>query len=323
MIYTVTLNPAVDRELTVPQIEFDSVLRATRWQVDLGGKGFNVSRMLSALETESVALAFAGGKSGELLHDGLRKLDIGVDFVWVEGETRTNVSIVTEAHDHYVKVNEPGPTVGEEAQAALLQRVSHLARAGDWWVLAGSLPPGVAPAFYAEMIAIVQDAGGYAVLDSSGAALQAGCGAKPAVIKPNDVELAQLTGLPTATVEQTVAAAQTLAEEGLSRAIVSMGKDGALVAEDGDTWLLSPPVIEEKNPIGAGDSLVGGVVYGLAQGLSLHEALGVGDAENDHSFLRLRAEMPMVVAMTACSAGQSNNFSYKPIDFRIDRAGPD
>ena len=81
MIYTVTLNPAVDRELTVKEIAFDSVLRATRWQVDLGGKGFNVSRMLKGLGMHSVALAFAGGKSGELLHDGLREMGVGVDFV--------------------------------------------------------------------------------------------------------------------------------------------------------------------------------------------------------------------------------------------------
>ncbi len=278
MIYTVTLNPAVDRELTVPQIGFDSVLRASRWQVDLGGKGFNVSRMLQALGAESMALAFAGGKSGEILHDGLRALDIGVDFVWVEGETRTNVSIVTEAHDRYVKVNEPGPTVGPAAQEALLQKLRALARDGDWWVLAGSLPPGVAPPYVAQIVRIVQQGGGRLILDSSGAALQEGCTARPYLVKPNDVELAQLTGRPTENVAQTVAAAQALAPLGLSRAIVSMGKQGALVVEEGQSWLLAAPRIEERNPIGAGDSLVGGVVYALAQGASLREAARWGVA---------------------------------------------
>lgn len=278
MIYTVTLNPAVDRELTTPQIAFNTVLRATRWQVDLGGKGFNVSRMLRALGSDSVALAFAGGRSGELLHDGLRELGIGVDFVWVAGETRTNVSIVTEAHDRYVKVNEAGPTVDEEAQAALLQRVRALAREGDWWVLAGSLPPGVAPAYYAQLISVVQEAGGRAILDSSGAALRAGCAAKPAVIKPNDVELAQLTGMPAGTLEETVAAARALVQMGPKRAIISRGKEGALVVDEGQSWLLRAPRIEERNPIGAGDSLVGGVVFALAQGQSLCEAARWGVA---------------------------------------------
>ena len=278
MIYTVTLNPAVDRELTVPQITFDRVLRASAWQVDFGGKGFNVSRMLLSLGAQSVALAFAGGKSGELLHDGLRELGIGVDFIWVEGETRTNVSVVTEQHDRYIKVNEPGPTTGAAAQAALLDRVRDLARAGDWWVLAGSLPPGVAPDIYAQVIATVQGAGARAVLDSSGAALQAGCAAGPYLIKPNDVELGQLTGMPTATLAETVAAARALADMHLPRAIISMGKDGALAVDGEQSWLLAPPPIAERNPIGAGDSLVAGLVYALDEGRSLAEAARWGVA---------------------------------------------
>lgn len=152
MIYTVTLNPAVDRELTVATLEYDTVLRATHWQVDCGGKGFNVARMLAALGLESVALAFAGGRSGELLRDGLQDLGITTDFVWVEGETRTNVSIVSQAHDHYIKVNEPGPTIAAARQAELLDKIRGLAREGDLWVLAGSLPPGVPPTIYADVI---------------------------------------------------------------------------------------------------------------------------------------------------------------------------
>lgn len=278
MIYTVTLNPAVDRELTVPQIVFDRVLRATAWQIDFGGKGFNVSRMLSSLGAESVALAFAGGRSGALLRDGLRDLGIATEFIWVDGETRTNVSVVTEAHDRYIKVNEPGPSVEAAAQEALLERVRNLAREGDWWVLAGSLPPGVAPDFYAQTVETVQQAGARAVLDSSGEALQKGCEARPYLIKPNDVELGQLTGRPTTTTAETVAAAGALADRGLPRAIVSMGKAGALVVDAAQSWLLSAPVIDEKNPIGAGDSLVAGLVYALAQGESLREAARWGVA---------------------------------------------
>lgn len=278
MIYTVTLNPAVDRELTVPDIEFDRVLRATDWQVDYGGKGFNVSRMLLSLGAESVALAFAGGKSGEVLHEGLETMGIGTEFVWVQGETRTNVSIVTEHHEHYIKVNEPGPNVGAEAQEALLQCVRDLARSGDWWVFAGSLPPGVAPGFYGQLIAIVQSVGARAVLDSSGAALRAGCAAAPYLIKPNDVELGQLAGMSTETADETVAAAMALADMGIERAIVSMGREGALAVEGEESWLLRAPGIRERNPIGAGDSLVAGVVYALAQGQTLEEAARWGVA---------------------------------------------
>src|SRR5262245_20079827 len=102
MIYTVTLNPALDRELTVPALVFDEVLRAAESRVDCGGKGFNVSRMLAALGAPSIALGFAGGHTGEMLRDGLTALGIETDFVWVSAETRTNISIVASSHEHHI-----------------------------------------------------------------------------------------------------------------------------------------------------------------------------------------------------------------------------
>lgn len=278
MIYTVTLNPAVDRELTVPAIEFDTVLRATSWRVDYGGKGFNVSRMLKSLGAESVALGFAGGRAGELLRDGLESLGIATDFVWVGGETRTNVSIVTEVHDHYVKVNEPGPTIVAEIQEALLAQVRRLVRPGDWWVLAGSLPPGLPTSIYADLIRLVQEAGAQAVLDTSGAALHGGCAAQPFLAKPNDTEAGKMTGLPVATTADTVAAARAMRDTGVANVVVSLGKKGALATNGTAVWLASSPTIQERNPIGAGDSMVGGLVWGLSQGCDLPEALQWGIA---------------------------------------------
>jgi pfkB family carbohydrate kinase len=132
MIYTVTLNPALDRELTVPALLFDDVLRATETRVDCGGKGFNVARMLAALGAESVALGFAGGHTGAMLRDGLAALGITTDFVWIAGETRTNVSIVAADYSRHIKVNEPGPIVSAREQAALRARSRERARSGDW-----------------------------------------------------------------------------------------------------------------------------------------------------------------------------------------------
>ena len=127
MIYTLTLNPAIDRELLVPEIKFDTVLRASKWQVDFGGKGFNVSRLLVGFETISTALGFVGGDSGKTLESGLQSLGIETDFVWVDGETRTNVSIRSEAETTYIKVNEPGPIISVEYIQALLEQVKVLA----------------------------------------------------------------------------------------------------------------------------------------------------------------------------------------------------
>lgn len=278
MIYTLTLNPAVDRELIVPSIEFDSVLRASAWRVDYGGKGFNVSRMLVSLGTPSVALGFAGGRSGALLQDGLAELGIKTDFVWVEGETRTNVSIVTEAHDHYVKVNEPGPLVPAARQRELMEKISALAKPDDWWVLAGSLPPGVPDDLYAQIISVLRAAGAFAVLDTSGPALAAGCEALPFLVKPNAHEAYNLSGLPVDSPAEITAAAAAIQAGGIPQVVISMGKDGAILTDGQDTWLAESPAIEERNPIGAGDSMVAGLVWGLSRDCSPLEALKWGVA---------------------------------------------
>ena len=278
MIYTVTLNPAVDRELTVPAIEFDTVLRASDWRVDFGGKGFNVSRMLMSLETPSTALGFAGGRAGELLRDGLESLGITTDFVWVDGETRTNVSIVSQENGRYIKANEPGPTIAASDQEILLAQIQRLAQSGDWWVLAGSLPPGVPATFYADIIEILHEAGAKAILDTSGVALEKGCGARPFLAKPNDTEAGQLTGLSVQNQSQIAAAAQAIQATGVDNVVISLGKDGALMASDQQTVFAASPTIRESNPIGAGDSMVGGLVYGLSREQDVAEALRWGIA---------------------------------------------
>lgn len=278
MIYTVTLNPAVDRELTIDEFAFDTVLRAREARVDCGGKGFNVSRMLASLGASSVALGFAGGKSGELLAAMLVSLGIKTAFTWIEGETRTNVSIVTGRHDAYLKVNEAGPTVSAAAQAALLAQIKQLIQPGDWWVLAGSLPPGVPDSIYGEMVALIQSGGGQVILDTSGAALVQGCGERPFLIKPNDSEASSLSGLPIHSPPDAVAVAQKIQQWGPQNVIISLGKAGAIFCDGQAAWLAKSPVIEERNPIGAGDSMVGGLVYGLSQGRPIAEALGWGIA---------------------------------------------
>lgn len=278
MIYTLTLNPAVDRELTVSAMEFDSVLRATEARVDFGGKGFNVSRLLKGMEASSTAVGFLGGRAGELLQDGLKSLGIGTDFVWVPGETRTNVSIVTQSHDHYIKVNEKGPLVDEAKQQELLEKIDSLAGPGDWWVLAGSLPPGVANDFYARIVYVLNKHGAKAVLDTSGESLQMGCAEKPYLVKPNAEEAHVLTGLPMNTPSEIAAAAAEICRLGAQNVVVSMGKAGALLHTAEGTWLTHTPKIQEKNPIGAGDSMVGGLVWALTQDIALKEALGWGVA---------------------------------------------
>lgn len=278
MIYTLTLNPAVDRELTVPDIAYDSVLRASKSQVDFGGKGFNVSRLLQGLGVENTAVGFLGGKAGEILQEGLQSLGIGVDFVWVSGETRTNISIVTPTGGHYIKVNEKGPVIEASKQAELLEKIRTLARPGDWWVMAGSLPPGVPNGFYAEIIRLLNQSGAKTVLDTIGEPLRLGCQEKPFLVKPNTEEARVLTGLPMESAHEVAQAAARIQEMGVENVVISMGKTGALLQSTGNAWLVHSPTIAEKNPIGAGDSMVGGLVWALTGGCSLKEALGWGVA---------------------------------------------
>lgn len=278
MIYTVTLNPAVDRELTVPAMEFDSVLRASESRVDFGGKGFNVSRLLKGLGSDSTAVGFLGGRTGDLLEDGLQSLGIAADFVRVPGETRTNVSIVTHSHDNYIKVNEKGPLVSEEKQKELLEKIDTLAKPGDWWVLAGSLPPGLDDDFYGHIVSVLNEHEANAILDTSGESLRLGCLQKPYLVKPNAEEAHALTGLPMDTSAEIAAAAAEIRRLGAQNVVVSLGKAGALLHTAEEAWLTHTPKIQEKNPIGAGDSMVGGLVWALTRGLPLKEALGWGVA---------------------------------------------
>ncbi len=278
MIFTVTLNPAVDRELTVDDIAFDTVLRASDWRVDCGGKGFNVARMLKSVGVSSVALGFAAGKSGEMLNDKLKSLEIETDFVWVEGDTRTNVSIVSSSTGQYVKVNEPGPTITDADLAQLAKKIGERAKAGDWWVLAGSLPPGVPATYYTELITIIQSAGAKVFLDTSGEALQKNCAAKPQLVKPNDEEAHELTGLPVSTKEEIAAVGKAISVMGPASVIISLGKEGAILVDEGKAWLAASPKIVAANPIGAGDSMVAGIVWGLSQGHSMQDALCKGIA---------------------------------------------
>lgn len=280
MIYTLTPNPAVDRELTVPAMEFDSVLRATKSRVDFGGKGFNVSRLLKGMDASSIAVGFLAGNAGELLQNGLKSLGIGADFVWVPGETRTNVSIVTQSHDHYIKVNEKGPLVDAAKQQELLDKIDSLAKRerGEWWVLAGSMPLGVADDFYARVVNVLNKHEAQAILDTTGESLRLGCGEKPFLVKPNAEEAHALTGLPMNTPVEIAAGAEAIRKMGAQNVVVSMGKAGALLQTVEGTWLTHSPKIQEKNPIGAGDSMVGGLVWALSQGIPLKEALGWGVA---------------------------------------------
>ncbi len=278
MIYTLTLNPALDRELTVPEIREDEVLRATHIRVDWGGKGFNVSRALAALGQPSVALGLVGGTVGEKLRAGLEASGIQLDLLTVAGESRVNVSIVGEQDGRVIKVNEPGPRIAPAELHALTEKIRELARPGDWWVLSGSLPPGVPGTFYADLIAILQVAGARALVDTSGEPLRHACMAGPFLVKPNVCEAAELTGIAGPCPDNAGEVVCAIHALGAMHVLLTAGDQGAWLSDGMQAWRAIPPVIEEANPVGAGDSLLAGVVWALAQELPSAEVLRWGVA---------------------------------------------
>ncbi len=259
-----TPNPVLDRTLTVPRIIFNEMTRATSSRLDWGGKGFNVSRALQALGTESVAMGFVGGATGRMLEQGLSDVGIATDFVRIVGETRTNIVITDADAERYVKVNEAGPTVQAEELAAFIERVRERVRPGDVWVLSGSLPPGVPSDFYAQLVALVQAKGAKALLDASGEALRLGCAASPYLVKPNAVEAEEVTGQKISSDADMFSAAEYFLRQGIKLVALSLGADGLLLASEQRAVWARPPDVQARNPVGAGDALLAGIAWALA-----------------------------------------------------------
>ena len=283
MIYTVTLNPALDLELCVPEILFDQVMRASQVRIDSGGKGFNISRALSMLGVPSLALGFLGGKTGERMANELETLGVQTDFDWISGETRTNVHIVNLQNGHYIKVNQPGPRVTAVELEKLRIKVRSRARPGDMWIFSGSLPPGAAADTYAPMVKVVQGAGGTAFVDADGETLLETCRAQPYLVKPNALEAGKLTGLEISRPEDALHAAATFHGIGIRAVLITLGVDGAVLSQDGHAWWAKPPAIDADIPTGAGDATMAGFVWGMSRGVPPDEALRLGVASGTAS----------------------------------------
>jgi len=278
MIYTVTLNPALDRQYTVEEITRNEVLRARDCRIDLGGKGFNVSRALQRLGVPSVAIGFVGGLTGKQLAAGLDELGIQTEFVSIAEETRTNTSITSLNQNCYIKVNEPGPVIKPKEIAQLQAKIRSLATPGDWWVLSGSLPRGIPGTFYADLVRDIQSEGAQVCLDTSGEPLRQGYAANPRLIKPNLAEFSELMKSPHLNQGEAISASKMLPQESNQLLLLSMGMHGALLRHGDQMWLAKVPTVAEGNPIGAGDALIAGFLAALSGGERLPAALCWGVA---------------------------------------------
>ena len=273
MIYTVTLNPALDKTVEIPGMALDTVNRITEMRTDPGGKGINVSKVIAKLGGESCAAGILGGGSGKMLEKLLEGEPFATRFRFVEGQTRSNLKIIDRERHTNTDINEPGLTVTDADLDALLHELLAELRPGDIVVLAGSLPKGAPQDTYRTWTAACKKAGARVFLDADGALLAEGLKAAPYLIKPNDDELSRLAGKKLETLEELTAEGRKLLERGIERVVISLGGRGALYLRKGSTIYAEGLRVPVGSTVGAGDSVVAALAYAEAQGLSEEEAV--------------------------------------------------
>lgn len=265
MILTVTPNPSLDRTYELPDLVRGTVLRATADRVDPGGKGVNVSRAVAAAGHRTVAVAPMGGPEGALLARLLGEHGIEAAGVPVTGSTRINVTLV-EPDGTLTKINATGPELSAAEAEDVLEAVRTHSASADWIACCGSLPRGLPPQWYAELVARSHRAGARIALDTSGAALTAALREGPDVIKPNAQELAEAVGRPLATVGDALKAAEELRERGAGAVLASLGADGQLLVEASGAYFAAARVATVRSNVGAGDASLAGFLTAGGQG---------------------------------------------------------
>ncbi len=279
MIYTVTLNPALDKTVEVPSLTVDEVNRITLMRTDPGGKGINVSKVIDKLGGKSVVTGILGGDTGRSILSALERIGLETAFIFAEGETRTNLKIVDPVLHTNTDINEPGLTVSEEVLEELLKSVSEKLINGDIVVLSGSIPKGTPTDVYAKWINVCRSKGAKVFLDADGEQFQKGLEASPYLIKPNNHELSALLNRELKTVSELRAAALELMEKyGISKIVVSMGGDGALYVAEDETIYAEGLKVPVGSTVGAGDSVVASLAFAEENGLSLEEAVRLSTA---------------------------------------------
>lgn len=276
MIYTVTLNPSLDYVMRLDEFEPGKINRAKTTEIMPGGKGINVSMLLHNLGMESVALGFVAGFVGTEIERSLQAYGVKTDFVRLEeGCTRINVKVKAGEESD---INAAGPLISKEAIACLMDQLGN-ASAGDYVVLAGSIPGTMGADTYQRIMERLSGRGIEFVVDAEGKLLCEVLPLHPFMIKPNNHELSAIVGRELRTPEEIRDGAIALRNMGARNVLVSMGKDGAMLfCENGSEY--SVPAIDGKmiNTVGAGDSMVAGFIYGYETTKNYEEALCWGNA---------------------------------------------
>ncbi|GAA3253701.1 Tagatose-6-phosphate kinase / 1-phosphofructokinase [Lactococcus lactis subsp. lactis] len=280
MIYTVTLNPALDYFMNYEELALGEVNRTGKTQISAGGKGIMESRMLSLVGDKSKALGFLGGFSGQYIKDFLNENQIDSDFTEIEDLTRINVKLKSQENE--TSLDAAGPKLQESEINHFLEKFDHL-KEDDIVVFAGTIPKSLGEDFYERLIAKVQKQKATFVMDVDGQKLLDSLPAHPLLIKPNREELEAIFETSFKNNEQIIPYGQKLLEMGAQNVIVSMAGDGALLFSNEKVYFAQGIKGELKNSIGAGDSTVAGFLAEYSQSkdplLAFRQAIACGTSK--------------------------------------------
>lgn len=271
MIITVSLNPALDKTISVDGVTVDGVNRVLSSRVDAGGKGINVAKTVKVLGGDPLATGIVGGGSGCFIQQQLDEMEIHHDFAISSHATRTNLKVSDRLRLTTTEFNEPGAPVTEQLLAQVWEKIDHAAQKGDTVVIAGTNPPGMQDDVIAGWVTKLNAKGVITALDTVGEAMRLGIEAKPTVIKPNINELSELYGEDLHYIRDAIAVARYIAQQGVERVIISMGGDGALFVTRDRVLRGYGLKIPLGSTVGSGDAMLAAVVHYLQQGCSWEE----------------------------------------------------
>ncbi len=274
MIYTVTVNPALDYVLQLPEVKDGETNRSSDTQFLAGGKGINVSQILNQLGVDNTAWGFVGGFTGEELIRQLNVKKISSDFVRISDDTRVNVKIHAQEE---TEINAAGPDITAQEVAALKSRLDDL-EAGDVVVLSGSLAPSLPTDFYESLLPLIREKGAEFVVDTTGEALLRTLKFNPLVIKPNHHELADLFDTSFSSTADMLEAAKKLQKLGAQNVMISMAGEGAYLVTADHVYHANAATGTAVNSVGAGDSMIAGFVGTWFEKHDAAEGLRVGSA---------------------------------------------
>lgn len=275
MIYTVTMNPTLDITYVLEEITFGESVRAKNVIKTPGGKGINVSRALRAMGTDSIALTMVGGHVGDEVLDLLQDEGLIMQVVRIKNETRTNVIVLGEKDGRELMIRAAGPPVEKDETERVSDLVFQIAQTPEVLVLSGSIPPGISDDIYYTLTIEGKRRGSKVVVDCHGEPLRRAIKAGPYMIKPNIAEFSELAGHDLRTDSEVAAFARALLDEGMQMIVVSMGKRGALLVTKDVVLRGTVPAVHD-DAVGAGDSMVAGMVMGFVQSLPLERVFQIG-----------------------------------------------